>query len=223
MNAKSLLSAASALLLASMLSVQGAYLYTYFDLQSSTKGTMLTEVYGTPKDLAVVAVGPQVANGVPSPFGTLYLHPAHLIVLGSFTLDGEGAGRLLVPFQLQHVVSGHFGVQAVTMGAGPRFAASKDETVYIDMGPGFVWLSTLTMGKKGKIKVTFGGKPGTKIEIIHNNGTRPGDTPMWSGTIPKDPNKNQLKSGVRCPPSWKRGDSIIIKVDGKVIRTILWK
>ena len=223
MNAKSFLATASALLLASTLSAQGAYLYTYFDLQSSTKGTMLTEVYGTPKDLAIVAVGPQIPNGVESPFGTLYLHPAHLIVLGSFQLDVEGAGQLRVPFQLQSIVSAHFGVQAVTMGAGPRFAASKDETVYIDMGPGFVWLSTLTMDKKGKLKVTFGGKPGTKIEIIHNNGTRPGNTSMWSGTIPTAPNQNQLKSGVKCPPSWKRGDSIIIKVDGKVIRTIPWK
>ena len=223
MNTKSILSTASALLLAATLSAQGASLYTDFDLQSPTSGTLITGVYGMPRDLAIVAVGPQIASGVQTPFGTLFLNPAHLIVLGSFPLDGEGAGRLLVPFELKHVVSAQLGVQAVTIGAGPRFAASKDDTVYVDMGPAFAWLSTCTMDKKGKLKVSFSGAPGTKIEIIHNNGTRAGNTPVWSGTIPKPPQKNRIKSGLKCPPSWKRGESIIIKVDGKVIRTIPWK
>ena len=222
MNTKSILSAASALLLAATLSAQGATLYTDFDLHSPTSGTLTTGVYGMPRDLAIVAVGPQVA-GVRTTFGTLFLHPAHLIVLGSFPLDGEGAGQLRVPFLLKQVVSAQLGVQAVTMGAGPRFAASKDDTVYVDMGPGFAWLSTLTMDKKGKIKVSFSGAPGSKIEVFHSDGTRAGTKPVWSGTIPKPPQKNKIKSGLKCPPSWKRGESIIIKVDGKVIRTIPWK
>ncbi len=96
MNTKSFPSAASALLLAATLSAQEASLYTDFDLRSVTNGTLITDVYGMPRDLAIVAVGPQVANGVQTPFGTLFLNPAHLVVLGSFPLDGQGAGRLLV-------------------------------------------------------------------------------------------------------------------------------
>ena len=193
MNTRLILSAASALLLTATLSAQGASLFTDFDLQSATKGTLMADVYGKPGDLAIVAIGPQIA-GVQTPFGTLFLHPANLIVLGSFRLDGEGAGQLRLPFQLRQVVSAQLGVEAVTAGAGPRFAASKDDTVYVDMGPGFSWLSTLTMDKKGKIKVSFSGTPGAKIEIIHNNGTRAGNTPVWSGTIPKPPNKNKINT-----------------------------
>ena len=221
MNTRSFLSAASALLLATTLSAQEVSLYTEVDVHSATNATLITGVYGKPRDLAIVVVGPQVANGIPTAFGTLFLNPAYLVVLSTFALDGEGAGQSLFPFQLNNEIHVQVGVQAFT--AGPRLAASKDDTVYVDMGPNVAWLSTCTMDKKGKIKVNFGGKPGTKIEIIHNDGSRAGNTPVWSGTIPKPPKKNKIKSGLKCPPSWKRGDKIIIKVDGKVIRTIDWK
>ena len=64
MNTRSFLSAAYALLLAATLSAQEASLYTDFDLHSVTKATLITDVYGMPRDLAIVAVGPQIASGV---------------------------------------------------------------------------------------------------------------------------------------------------------------
>jgi hypothetical protein len=155
--------------------------------------------------------------GVQTPFGMLFLDPARLFVLGSFRLDGAGAGQLRLPFQLSSVVNVRFGMQAFTIGAR-KLGASKAETVYVDTGPGFAWVSTCTMNKQGCVKVKFHGASGSKIEVIHNDGTRAGNTPMWSGTIPNPP--KQIKSGYVCPPSWNVGESIVIKVDGKVIRTI---
>ncbi len=83
MNTKSFLSAASALLLTATHSAQEASL----DLHSVTSGTLKVDAYGMPNDLAIVMAGPQVSSGVQTPFGMLYLDPAHFLVLGSFPLE----------------------------------------------------------------------------------------------------------------------------------------
>ena len=83
MNTRSFLSAASALLLTPTQSTQEVSL----DTHSVTSGTLMAEVYGTPNDLSIVVSGPQVSSGIQTPFGMLYLDPAHFLVLGSFPLD----------------------------------------------------------------------------------------------------------------------------------------
>lgn len=218
MNTKSLFSALSALLLTAAIPAQEVSLYTDIELTSVTSATLVADVYGMPNDQAIVLAGFQLVQGMQTPFGMLYLDPASMISLGSFTLDGSGSGQLRVPLQPALLDGALFGVQAFTVGAGPTFAASKDDTVYVDVGPGFSWVSTCTQQKNGCVKVKLTGAAGTRIEVIHNDGTRAGNTQMWTGTISNPP--TTLRSGLLCPPSWLPGESIIIKVDGQVIRTI---
>ncbi len=218
MNARTIISTTAALLLTATLSAQEATLYTGIDLHSMTRGSLVADVYGIPNDLAVVVAGTEIPGGMASPFGQLFISPGSMFVLGNFVLDGSGAGQLNIPFDLRHIVGSQLSLQAITIAGGPKFAASKSETVYVDMDPGLQWVSTCTKNQKGCVKMKLTGLSGTKIEVIHNDGTRAGNTQMWSGVIPT-PSKT-LKSGLVCPPSWLPGEKIIIKVDGKVIRQI---